>query len=74
MYYNYHAIAKKLIKEDCCIAATIYKEYHHIKPALVLYFYCHKPIPIREYMWVDYLPLLKEKEILVKDENNLLNS
>ncbi len=65
-YYNYHAVAKKLIESDCCISACIFSDYHHIKPALVIYFNCHKPIPIREYMWKDYLSLLKEKNIKIQ--------
>lgn len=68
-YYNYHAIAKKLIESGFCISACIFGEYHHIKPALVLYFSCHKPIPIREYMWKDYLSLLKEKDIIIQKPN-----
>lgn len=67
MYYNYHARAKALIKNGNCIGATIFDRYHHIYPALVLYFDNHKPIPIREYMWDDYLPLLSELDITVND-------
>lgn len=69
-YYNYHAMAKKLIKEGFCFSATIFEKYHHISPALVLYFENHKPIPIREYMWNDYFPLLKEFNINVVNKNN----
>ena len=68
-YFNYHAKAKKLIKSGYCFAATIFKNYHNIKPALVLYFYNNQPMPIREYMWQDYLPLLLEKNIKVENSN-----
>ena len=63
MYYNYHAIAKRLIENGHTIGASIFTRYHHISPALVIYFDNHKPIPIREYMWDAYLGLLKEKNI-----------
>ena len=72
MYYNYHAIAKRLIVSDHTIGASIFDRYHHISPALVIYFDNHKPIPIREYMWDSYLPLLKEKNInIIKNENSI---
>lgn len=64
-YYNFHAIALKLIKEGHCISATEFEEYHNIKPALVLYFDNHRPIPIREYMWSNYSLLLKENNIKI---------
>ena len=70
-YFNYHAKAKNLIKNGHCIAVTIFKTYHHISPALVLYFENNKPIPIREYMWNDYLPLITEMNIPVSNEENL---
>ena len=66
-YFNYHARAKQLIKSGNCIGASIFNRYHHIYPALVLYFDNHKPIPIREYMWSDYFELLKATEINIAD-------
>ena len=69
-YFNYHAKAKNLIKNNCCFAASIFENYHNIKPALVLYFYNNQPIPIREYMWQDYLPLLTEKKINISKMRN----
>ncbi|MCQ2564277.1 MAG: thermostable hemolysin delta-VPH [Clostridia bacterium] len=62
-YYNFHAIAKNLILTNHCISATWFENYHHIRPALVLYFDNHRPIPIREYRWEEYLPLLKQHNI-----------
>lgn len=71
MYYNYHAMAKKLIASNHTIGASIFLKYHHISPALVIYFDNHKPIPIREYMWNDYLPLLKAQNIkILKEKEN----
>lgn len=62
-YFNYHAKAKNLIKSNHLIGATIFKEYRHIKPALVLYFDISKPMPIRDYMWNEYLPLIKSYKV-----------
>ena len=70
MYYNYHAMAKKLILSNHTIGATIFDKYHHISPALVIYFDNHKPIPIREYMWNDYLPLLEAQNIKILKNSN----
>ena len=70
-YFNFHAKAKNLIKNGHCFAATIFKEYNHISPALVLYFNNSKPIPIREYMWNDYLPLITQQNIPIENTSNL---
>lgn len=66
-YFNYHAKAKNLIKTNHLMAVTIFDEYHHIYPAMVLYFDVSKPIPIREYMWIDYLSLIKQTNVKVTD-------
>lgn len=71
MYFNYHAKAKNLIKSGEAFAATLFDNYHHISPALVIYFKCYRPIPIREYMWDDYFLLLKENKIKVEDKRKL---
>ncbi len=57
-YYNYHAIAKRLILEGELTGYQFVDDYHGISPALVLYFKHHTPIPIRSYRWEEYLPLL----------------
>ena len=67
-YYNYHAQCKKLIKSTHLIGVTILPEYRHIKPAMVFYFDNHKPMPIREYKWNDYFPLLKELNIGINNQ------
>ncbi|MFQ7036177.1 MAG: hypothetical protein ACLRTQ_11180 [Candidatus Borkfalkia sp.] len=37
------------------------ESWGRIRPALVLYFEGEKPMPIREYRWNEYLPLLENK-------------
>lgn len=68
-YYNYHAQCKKLIQNNHIIGATIFDSYKHISPALVLYFDNHRPIPIREYKWNEYMPLIKEKNLKIEKQN-----
>ena len=65
-YFNYHAQVKKLIKSHHLIGVTLYKRYHHISPAMVLYFDNHKPMPIREYKWREYMEILNELNIVIK--------
>ena len=65
MYYNYHAQIKKLILEGKLAGYQFVDEYNGIKPALVLFFDDHRPMPVRDYMWERYIPFLinvKEKE------------
>ncbi len=71
MYYNYHAIAKRLILENNTIGATIFSRYKHISPALVLYFKNHAPIPIRQYMWQDYFLLLKQHGVTISNPDKV---
>ena len=54
-YYNYHAQAKKLISEGHLIKMEIVLKWNSISPALVLFFDNHRPMPIREYRWSEYL-------------------
>ncbi len=65
-YYNYHATAKQLIKDGKLIEWYYTEKHNQISPALVLIFddLAHSVMPIREYRWQEYLPLLppqKEK-------------
>ena len=55
MYYNYHAKAKKLIAEGHLVKMEIVEKWNNISPALVLYFDNHKPMPIRQYRWDEYI-------------------
>ena len=70
-YYNYHAIAKRLIEDNHLIAVSIFPEYKNIRPAMVLYFDNHRPIPTREYMWDDYLDKIHNKKIEIINEHNI---
>ena len=70
-YYNYHAIAKRLINDNHLIAVTVFSEYKNIRPALVLYFDNHRPIPIRDYMWDEYLDKIRDKKIEIINEDNI---
>ena len=54
-YYNYHAKAKQLIAEGHLVDYQVVSRWNLIVPALVLYFDNHRPMPIREYRWDEYL-------------------
>jgi len=60
-YFNYHATAKRLIREGKLIGYYYTERHGHIAPALVLLFDdpYHPKMPIREYRWEEYLPLLR---------------
>ena len=62
MYYNYHAKAKQLISEGHLIKSEIVDKWNSISPALVLYFDNHKPMPIRQYRWDEYLKFIEGNE------------
>jgi len=57
MYYNYHATAHRLISEGRLTGYEMLDSYHKITPCLLLYFDNHKPMPIRDYRWTEYLPM-----------------
>ena len=54
-YYNYHAKAKQLIADGHLVNMEIVEQWNTIAPALVLYFDNHRPMPIRQYRWNEYL-------------------
>lgn len=58
-YYSYHATAKKLIQDGHLVRYEIVDSWNRITPALVLYFDNHKPMPIREYRWDEYMKMLR---------------
>lgn len=65
-YFNYHAVAKRLITEGKLKSYYFTERYHGISPALVLVFddLIHPVMPIRETRWEEYFPLLPaEKEV-----------
>ena len=57
-YFNYHAMVKSLIKDGHLQRFEIVPKWGAISPALVLYFDNNRPMPIREYRWDEYFPLL----------------
>ncbi len=61
MYFNYHAKAKRLISEGHLVRYEFVERWGRIRPALVLYFDNERPMPVREYRWNEYLPLLEKK-------------
>ena len=63
-YFNYHATAKRLIREGKLQGYRIVESYRGIRPALLLFFddVCHPVMPIREHRFSEYLPLLEEWE------------
>ena len=63
MYYNYHATAKRLIKENKLISFYFTKNHNGIRPALVLVFndLKHPVMPIRKERWQEYFYLLAIK-------------
>ncbi len=58
MYYNYHAVAKRLIREGKLVAFKKQERWGNIAPAFVLYFDCHPPMPIREERVPEYVDLI----------------
>ena len=65
-YFNYHAKAKKLIKENKLIGYYFVENHNGIKPALILLFndIKHPVMPIRESKWAEYLYLLPKDKFL----------
>ncbi len=60
-YFNYHATAKKLIKEGKLKDFFFTKKHNSVSPALVLLFddKAHPVMPIREHRWTEYLVLIE---------------
>ncbi len=69
-YYNYHAEIKKLILSGRLIGYQFVDDYNGIRPALVLYFSGHRPMPIRSYRWEEYIPLLVMQSDKIKEIKN----
>ena len=59
-YFNYHATAKKLIKDGKLLDYKFVKEYNGIKDALLLFFddQKHPVMPIRPAHFPEYFELL----------------
>jgi len=58
MYFDYHAVAKKLIREGHLVAFKKQERWGNIAPAFVLFFDCHRPMPIRESRVPEYVELI----------------
>ena len=69
-YFNYHAKINKLIKEKQLIDYKFFPTYHHISPALVLYFKDYPPMPIRQHQFVRYQIILQNyfENVKIKQE------
>ena len=61
-YFNYHAKARKMIKNGELINFEIVDDHNGISPALVLFFKNHKPMPIRQNRWEEYFELFHEMD------------
>lgn len=63
-YFNYHATAKKLIKEGKLISYNIVDRYKNISPALVLIFNddVHPIMPIKPEYFEEYLTLIEKQD------------
>jgi len=61
MYYNYHGKVKTLIDEGHLSGYEVLESYNNISPCLLLYFDNHRPMPIREHKWDEYMEIIKKK-------------
>ena len=64
-YFNYHAAAKRLIKEGKLRSYCFCSQYKDMKDVLLLYFddLRHPVMPIRSHRIEEYLPLLKGQAV-----------
>lgn len=53
-WFSYHAKAKNLIKNRHLTKVEFVSNWNGISPAMVLFFDCDKPMPIRNYRWLEY--------------------
>ena len=58
-YFNFHARTKKLIETGHLTHYEIVDDWNGIRPALVLYFDNHRPVPIREYRFDEYFGVIE---------------
>lgn len=59
VYYNYHAKAKRLIRQGHLINFETVANQRGKTPLLILYFDNHGPIPIEQEFWAEYSDILK---------------
>ena len=74
MYFNYHAKIKKMISENHLTDYQFVKKYNNISPALVFFFDCHKPMPVRAHRWQEYKLFLERFNINLKIPKDLKNN
>lgn len=60
MYYNYHGIIKKKIKENKLIKIEYKEKYKKLNNVLILYFNDGTKYPIREHRFLEYSILLNK--------------
>ncbi len=62
-YFNYHAAAKKMIKDGKLISWYYTERHNAVSPALVLMFddVKHPVMPIRKERWAEYEELINKK-------------
>jgi len=60
MYYNYHGIIKKKIKENKLVKYEFKDKYHNINNVMVLYFSDGSVYPIREHRFLEYSILINK--------------
>ena len=69
MYFNYHAKAKRLIKQGDCKSFEFVDEYHGISPCLLLYFKDGLIMPISSHRFEEYRFLLFENNVKEKERD-----
>jgi len=67
MYYNYHGIIKKKIKENKLIKIEFVEKYKNIKNVMLLYFNDGTIYPIREHRFLEYSIFLNQINDIKKD-------
>ena len=72
MYFNYHAKIKKLIAENHLIGYQFLNKYNNISPALIFFFDCHPPMPVRKHKWQEYKILFEKQNIDLKIPDKFL--
>lgn len=65
-YFNYHAKAQGLIRAGHCVQAELVEAYKEIRPALVLFFDNHTPMPIRVHKFAEYIELLTRYHVKIE--------
>ena len=59
-YFDYHAVAKRAIRNGHFVKKEYVPSWNGIAPALVLFFDDRPPMPIRKERWEEYEALLSE--------------